>query len=307
MLRRRRSFVRFVTLLCAGLTLAVLFGTGCATRPRDDRIINRYGLNVYLRSDRKLFGKPLDRGYAQPSDIPVERLRVILGSLEIERRERARTVLEPAIPAEILNPVSAGVAEAFREATPADRIVVMAERKQMQKKIFDRKFLTTFVTWMEGDELIVHLSRADWPIDEKRKGELPRPHANNPQQKFRLVTNEFVHASGKTGVAIDWKSDVFGSFAKASELRGAPVSAAASGGAAASGAVAGAGEKTVLMEAEPEKPPASAPLTSAQLEGLDADDLRWLADLEESRVAGEITEEQYQRRRDAILEAASSD
>ncbi len=303
--RRRPSSARIAPVACALLLLGLSGSIGCATRTVEDRIINRYGLDVHLRSDRKLFGSAIDHGYAHPSDIPVERLRVILGSLEIERRERARTVREPAIPAEILVDVSSGVAEAFREAKSSERIAVMAERKQMQKKIFNRKFLTSFVTWMEGDELILHLSRTDWPIDEKRQSGLPRPHPNDPQQKFRVVTNEFVRRSGETGVAIAWESEVFGSFANASRLRSAP-STAATGGAAASGAVAGAGEKTVLMESAPAEPPPPEPLSSEQLKALDADDLRWLADLEEARSAGKITEDEYRRRRQAILDTAGS-
>lgn len=291
---RARSTACAMALAC----LALVPSTGCSTRSVDDRIINRYGLDVYLRTEKKLFGGTIEEGYAQPSEISEQRLKIILASLEIERREGARSVLGPAIPAEILDPVAEGLAQAFREANSSQRIVVSAERKQMQKAIFNRKFLTSFVTWIEGDDLVFHLSRADWPIDDKRQSGLPKPHANDPQQRFRLVTNELVRRSGKTGVAVDWRSEAFRTFTSASLARTAPVSAA---GPAQS---SGAGSKTVLMES-PETDavlPEPLPLTGEQLESLSPQDLRALADLEEERDAGRITEDEYRRNRARLLE-----
>jgi len=289
-----------IALVCAlGLALiSVSSSLGCSTRNVEDRIINRYGLDVHLRSEKKIFGRAIDRGYAQPSDITVGRLTIILGSLQIERRERARTVLGPAIPAEILSPIAQGLAEAFRLADSTQQIAVSAQRKQMQKGIFNRKFLTTLVAWMEGEDLIVHLSRSDWPIDETRKTEQPRPQVDEPQEKFRLVTNDIVRRSGRSGVAVAWRSDVFDTFSSASAARTAPVAAGATT----------AGGKTVLMDSTADEPlPDLAPLTNEQLRSLSSDDLRGLADLEEARGEGRITEAEYRRNRQTLIEAATAD
>ncbi|MDH4017382.1 MAG: hypothetical protein OEV20_08585, partial [Actinomycetota bacterium] len=283
------------------MLLGATGGIGCSTRNVEDRIINRYGLDVHLLSEKKLFGSAIDRGYAHPSDIPVERLEIILGSLQIDRRVRANSVRGPAIPAEILGPVSQGLAEAFRRADSSQQIAVSAQRKQRQKGIFHRKFLTTFIAFMEGDELVLHLSRSDWPVDENRKGGLPRPHVNDPQGEFRVVTNEFIRQSGRTGVAVEWRSDVFGTFAAASAARTAPVATGAGGAA-----TAGAGGTTVLMAEPEEELTELEPLTNEQLQSLSPADLRDLADLEDARTASRITENEYRRQRRTILDAAAS-
>jgi hypothetical protein len=110
----RRVRRDLVLIACLAAVVGAAGGVGCATRTREDRIINRYGLDVYLRSERKPFGPAVDHGYAHPSDISMQRLEIILGSLQIERRVGARSKLEPAIPAEILAPVCEALAQAFR-------------------------------------------------------------------------------------------------------------------------------------------------------------------------------------------------
>lgn len=289
--------------------VAIATGLGCGTRTVEKRVVDRYGLEILLQSDKKLFEPAVDHGYAQPSNISEERLKLILGTLEIDRQEGARLVRGPAMQAEILGPVAEGLAEAFREADSSQRIAVIATRKQMQKGIFNRKFLTTFVTWIEGEQLVFHLSRSDWPIDDKRQTGLPMPHPDDPQEKFRLVTNEIVQRSGRTGVAVDWRSDAFRTFGTASLARSEPVSdtgqatvaAPASEGGMTTGEASGgtrAPEDDALGEPEP--------LTNEQLRSLSADDLRALADLEEARSAGRITETEYRRNRTALLDAAAA-
>lgn len=261
---------------------------------------------MYLRSQKKIFGSEIPRGFSHPSDISVQTLRLILGSIEIERKEGARTVRGPAIAAELIVPVASGLAEAFREADPDQEIVVMAVRKQMQKYIFDRKYLTSFVAFIEGDSFYLYLSRSDWEIEEKGpKRPLPMPKVEDPQQKFRMVTGPFVASAGVAGVRVDWRSDVF------SEFEGAVATAVEE---AADGApvvveetVIEVQEKTVLMEAKPAELPPPAPLTSGQIEQLSPDDLRRLADLEDDRKAGRISEDAYRRERAGILDRIATE
>lgn len=303
--RARRRRIAF-----AGVALVAAFAsTACSTRNVDDRIINRYGLDVYLRSEKKIFGPTIARGFDHPSDIEVARLRRILGSIEIERKEGARTVLGPAVAAELLEPVSAGVAEAFRRADPDQEIVVMALRKQMQKFIFDRKYLTSFVAFMKDDELYLYFSRSDWELDEKRKGPLPLPNVEDPQQKFRMVSSRYIEGAGRGGVKVDWRNAVFSDYAGdpgAGSAAGAASTASESDDGAASSAAEPGQTKSVLMEARPGELPPLAPLTAEQFERLSPDDMRRLADLEDARKAGELKEEQYRIERARILERAGA-
>jgi len=202
-------------LLAAALLLATLSATACSTRTVDDRIINRYGLDVYLRSEKKVFGPTLARGYDHPSDIDVARLRRILGSIELERKEGARTVRVPALQAELLEPVSTGLAEAFREADADEQIVVVAIRKQMQKAIFDRKYLTSFVTWMQDGYLYVHFSRYEWELPEvSRQKSFPKPSVDETQSSIRTVSGPYIETTDRGGVRLEWQSDVFSPFSR---------------------------------------------------------------------------------------------
>lgn len=290
--RAHRTAIVLLALISTFSTLA------CSTRTVDQRIINRYGLDVYLRSDKKILGPAIDRGFEHPSDISVDRLRRILGSLRIERKEGARTVLGPAFAAELLTPISSGLAEGFREADANQAIVVMAQRKQRQKGIFNRKFLTSFVTYIEAGDLVVHLSRSDWPLDDNDRNQktdrLPMPHVDDPQQRFRMVTNEFVHLDGKTGVRVAWNDPVFSGFESPP--------AAAGTGSIPPPPVTDAKPKTVLMEASMDELPEPQPLTASQIENLSPETLRELADLEEARRAGQLTEDDYRQKRSVILD-----
>jgi len=87
--------------------------TGCATRPSSDRIVNRYGLDIYLQSEKKMFGGAIDRGFDHPAKISRDRIEAILSSIEIERRlDGSAFERVPAIQPELLNDVAIGVAQA---------------------------------------------------------------------------------------------------------------------------------------------------------------------------------------------------
>lgn len=305
-------------LRAAVVLLVVLSATACSTRTVDDRIINRYGLDVYLRSEKKVLGPTLERGYEHPSDIDVARLRRILGSIELEHKEGARTVRTPAFAAELLEPVSAGLAEAFREADANEQIVVVAVRKQMQKAIFDRKYLTSFVTYMQDGYLYLHLARHEWEVPEvTRQKPFPKPSVGETQASIRTVGSRYIETTGRGSVRVEWQNEVFSPFAGVGTSGGAGVGVSGPGTSGAGAGVSGAADaaapepasdagKTVLMEASPSELPPPAPITAGQLEKLGPEDLRRLADLEEARKAGQLTEDDYRARRAAVLEAAGA-
>jgi hypothetical protein len=160
---------------------------------------------------------------------------------------------------------------------------VQSVRKEMQHGLFHRKYLTSFVSYVKEDRLHVLLSRVDWPLPDKsdKTFRLPEPRPGEEVMEFRTVTSAQYHYAGRQGVRVAWRDD---RFAGATPLP--------------TGQEGEARRRTILMESTERV----APLTGGDLEGLSAEALRDLADLEEDRRQGRITETEYRRAREQILE-----
>jgi hypothetical protein len=280
--------------LIALLASATLL-TGCATRASYHQVVDQYGLEIKLRSEKPFFGKPVEKGYDQPAIISVPRLEAILSGIEIDTRLSGKSVLRErrtAIRRELVARIAEGLAVAFAEANPDEQVVVLAIRKQRQKGIFDRKYLTSFLTWIEDNQLYVELSRVEWKWDPKSKTDkLPQPEPGKVAMPFEVVTDDVYLAAGRQTVKVDWRSEAFGPLPMVEET-GTPVEDGA-GAATTSGTPAGTG--TAASDGRDRSK------TSDPLGGLDAADLRALADLEEAHQSGAIDEAEYQSRRNEIL------
>ena len=190
----------------------------------------------------------------------------------------------PAIASSILYPLAEGIAQVLSQAGPSDELVVMAIRKEKRFGIFDKKFLTSFVTFLQGEQLHVYLNRSGWEIPkEGKKRRLPEPAIGEHPMKFSVFVTRGMALLDRQSVAIDWRSPVF------SQPRRARLSA--------DGKVE---RRTILMEAPPEElatQSSSEPIPTH----LSATALRRLADLEEQRASGQVTEPEYRRRRREII------
>lgn len=114
---------------------------------------------------------------------------------------------------------------------------------------------------------------------------LPEPQRDARPMDFRVVSGDFLYFAGPQTLEIDWKNDVFRT---AYRLPGST-----------------GGEKRrreVLMEQPIPKAERKADDgQGVSLDTLSPDQLRALADLEEDRNAGRITEQVYQRARRELL------
>jgi hypothetical protein len=201
-------------LLRIALIVSLALLTGCATRSVTESVVNRWGLQIELRSQKPLFGETITRGYDQPAVISVPRLESILRGIEIDIRKSDSSAIRErrsAIRASIVTDVAEGLAEAFAEANPDQRIVVMALRKQQHNLVFDRKYLTSFVAWIEKEKLYIALSRVEWEWDPKSKNErLPTPSPEEGVMPFSVVANDVYEQSARQTVRVDWRSSAFG-------------------------------------------------------------------------------------------------
>jgi hypothetical protein len=177
------------------------------------------------------------------------------------------------------------MAAALETAGPNQEVVVMALRKQMQKGIFNRKYLTSFIAYMKDDRLYLLFSRVDWKVDDKSaRKKLPNPIRGEEVMAFRTVANENYRYAGRQGVEVLWQSAVFAR----------PL--------VEPGSIKGKARRKEILAAEPipidER---GETATAEQIMSLSPEELRQLADLEEDRKEGTITEAEYLRARDQLL------
>jgi hypothetical protein len=143
------------------------------------------------------------------------------------------------------------------------------------------------VAYVKDDRLHVKLGRIEWTVPkEGREERLPEPWLDKIDQRFRVLPSEAMTVVGPQQIAAEWRDPVFKS---PSAVRITPT-----------GKVV---RRTILLDSPDEATPQAtdgeeteelptrlAPLT-----------LRELADLEEQRQRGEVSESEYRARRADIL------
>lgn len=272
------------------LVLALLplaLATACATREVKQTHLDSKDIQIFLREYKKGF-QVVPQGFQHPAQIASERLANILGAIDIRGREAELAGVRAAFEPSQLPEISDALSRALRAASPDQEVAVVIVRKQMQHLLFDRKRLTSFVAYVRDDLLHLHFSRVDWEIPERaQKTGLPEPRVNEHPMKFRVIPAQGMFAEGVYAVSVEWQDDVFRR----------PL-----------GRIDGEGERrerTILLE-EADRPGTRRrnPLPADLLPYLGPAQLRELADLEEARQEGRITEGRYRRERERLLEAA---
>jgi hypothetical protein len=276
-----RYALRFLSLasLVAGLA------AGCVTRPVP--IMDEGGIQVFLRSDVRWM-QTVDKGYSHPATIAPVRVAHILSRIDLKPPSGFLVSFEgeknrvPAVQTDALYTVAEGVSKALASADPNQEVVVMMIRDTKRWGVFDHDFLTSFVAYVRDERLYVHLSRHDWEIPKTREERIPEPRIGDNPQRFKVYSGTAMALVSDQAVAIDWRDPVF---ANPTRTRVLP-----------SGEVV---RREVLMESPPEVQDADPEMKLP--ENLSPEQLRSLADVEEARRAGKITETEYRARRRAIL------
>lgn len=276
---------RIVSLIAATLLLMQI--TGCATRFSRHSVIDRRTAKVDLVSEVVGLFQTKAEGYQHPAVISRVRLVNILNAIEVETpQEGGGFVREPAIHPEIVEDAAAAISDAFAEVGPDQKLGVKLIRKEAKLGLFHTKYLTSLLAFIKEDHLYILLSRVDWPIPQaKEDDKLPEPRTDQQPMKFRVVSGEHLFYAGPQALEIEWQSSVFRT---AYHLPG----------------TAG-GEKRrreVLLQAPvPKDELREANEGSLSVDELSPEQLRTLADLEEDRRQGRITEAAYQRSKRQLL------
>jgi hypothetical protein len=268
--------------------LVLLFAAGCITQPVHQDVFREGTIEVFLRSDKRWF-KILEKEYDHPLTISPVRTAYILSRIDLRTGEKASKKGEqrvPAIPTEMLFPIAEGVSQALAEADENQEVVVMAIRRFKRFNVFERKYLTSFVAYARDDRLYIHLARSEWEIPKRRQDKIPEPRIGEHPMKFRLYSGRAMTLVDAQSVAVEWRDPIFSRPTRTKILPSGEVT-----------------RKTILMESPPEEWMAREPAVDALPENLSPEQLRALADLEERRQRGHVTEAEYREQRRRILES----
>lgn len=266
------------------LVLAPALASACITRPRYETAYDVARTKVRLRSESRL-GNTVERGFDHPATISSLRLAHILSSIDVRGTEGDSNDRRGAIPLTTLFRIADGVSATLAQAGPDQEVVVQSIDRRKKTGIFDHWFLTSFVTYVQDDQLIIHLSHLDHEVErpDTPGTRIPVPRTDKPVEDFRVLPSPSITPVGPQVVAVDWRDPVFRLPTRIRTLPGGKVV-----------------RREVLMESpvpEDELPVGALPANLAP------DTLRALADLEEERRSGTITESEYNTRRREILNA----
>ena len=282
MLRRPLSTSAFAILA----TMTIL-ASGCITRTVRNTFYEDANTRIILVQEKRS-GRAIERGYAHPVQIAPVRMAHILSRLDVRVENKDSIQRMPAIPTEALYELADHIAIAFGEADPNQHIVAYYSRRDKRWGVFDRRYLTSFLVFASGDSMVIHFSKVDWEIPKSgRREKVPEPRIDDETNAFRVVASTGMMVATPNTVTVDWGHSIF---KKPSRTHIAP------GGKVV--------RRTILMEAPEEPEPKPGEAAGEQIPAaLSAATLRALADLEEERTNGEVTEADYNTRRRRILEA----
>jgi hypothetical protein len=274
--------------LVALALLALLAGlAGCGPRYRRVVVQDQGGIEVTLRG-RVKGGKLVPRGFAHPAIISGIRLSHILARIDIRMSSGAENEAgnrRPAVPTELIYPMGDALSAGLARADENQEVVVEALRKQRRLGIFTDERMTSLVAWVEGETLVIHVGRSDDLIPKGELDDVKEPIPGRAVQQFNVVATEGLVPVAEQAISAHWRDPIF---REARNIRVGPT-----------GKVM---RRTILMEEAPETPADDLP--PARLPS-DPQALRELADLEELRRAGEISEAEYHRRRSELLRGGS--
>jgi hypothetical protein len=272
------------TLASVALVCLAAVASGCMTKQARTPVYEQNDVRVFLRQDVK-GGKGVDQGFSHPVTLAPIRITNILSRIEVRKEDgdEAENLRQPAIPTGVLYAIGEGISQALAKADPSQAAVVMAVERRKSLKVFTQDYLTSLIVWVKDERLYVFLGQLGEPLGPEGREKPREPQLDVVESKKRVLASDGFTTAGPRLVAADWRSNIFGD---TSAIRIKP------GG--------GVVRRTILMEEAPDDASAQ-PGPAPPPEGLSPEALRALADLEETRRRGELSETDYQERRRQIL------
>jgi hypothetical protein len=264
------------------LLAAVAVANGaCVTRTFREPVSEADDTKVVLRSQKK-GGEIVDKGFAHPVRIAPVRIAHILSRIDVRREEGRKEALAPAIPTETLYLIADGIAKGLAEADSSQEVVVQSIRRARHWGIFARHYLTSLLCYAKDDLLYVHISSSDRELSLEDDGRLPETYVGRYPEEFRLVVDRGMTLVDPQAVAANWRDPIFAKPTRTRVVEGGKVV-----------------RRTILMETLEDETDDGPGTVSPQ--DLSPEQLRALAELEEERRSGDVTESEYRARLDGIL------
>jgi len=266
----------------AALSVCVL--AGCGPKFVRDRVYDKPGVRVELRH-QLVDGKPVPRGYAQPTTIADVRIAHILASLSSENDAGER---QPMIRSQFVYELADGIALALAKAGPDDEVAAASFPEDRRLGIFTDERVTSFRLALVGDEMQIEFYAFEQALEHDGNKTTPREYEiptelPTLEPRFKIVPAEAQTRHGSRGVDVAWRDPYYRR----------PVSLSFRQGQAR--------RRTVLMELPPENEPTPAAEAPAPAKLSDTQ-LRALDQLDAGRQSGLVKESDYQRRRKLVLE-----
>jgi hypothetical protein len=254
---------------------------GCIARTFRETVFDVDDTTVVLRSQKK-GGEIVDKGFAHPFRIAPVRVAHILSRIDLRREEGRREALAPAIPTETLYVIADGIAKGLAEADSSQEVVVQSIRRARHWGIFARHYLTSLLCYAKDDLLYVHFSSSDRELSLESDERLKETYVGRHPHEFRLVADRGMTLVDHQAVAVDWRDPIFAQPTRTRIGEGGKVM-----------------RRTILMESLEDETDVGPGPGSPQ--DLSPEQLRALADLEEERRSGDVTESEYRARLHEIL------
>jgi len=253
------------------LALVFSLGTlpGCAARTVRHSVVKQNLIEMDLVREVKIFSL-VEQDFEHPTIISVPRLMNILNAIEVEMKaDKTGVIRQPAFHEEIIEQTAAALAQGLAEASPNEEVGIKSIRKERRL-----------------GHLYISIRRVDWLVPQAAEdGKLPEPGHHRKDMDFRVVSGDPIFFAGVQDLEIDWRNDVF---RKAFQLPGS---------------TKGEKKRREVLDSIPVPKEELSPKQKREIaiDQLTPEQLRALADLEEERRGGNITETAYQRARRQLL------
>ncbi len=273
-------------LLRAAAAVLALALAGCAGYQRN--VLSEAGNDkVMLRGEQTFGGGAVEKNYDHPITISGARLAHILSRIDVRTDDEDANSRKPAIPAEIVFELGEKLSNALAKASKDEEVVVIANRRERSLGVFSHDYITSFTAFVKGDLLHIRLYHLDWKQPQGgQQAKITEPVPDKQIMRFRVVPGQAISPEGPQGVAVSWRDPIFRS---PTAVRITP-----------DGKIV---RRQILLESEapPEEEGTAEELPSVTSGNLSPEQLRALADLEEARRDGQVSEGDYQERRARIL------
>jgi hypothetical protein len=267
------------------LAALALSATACAGRYVREPVYQDPEISVVLRSEKK-WQTVKAQGFSHPATVSALRIAHVLARVDVRMGSEEGMERTPAFATAALYKVGEEIARAFSKATPDQMVIVKSTRREKRYGIFHEKYLTSFAAWMKGDDLVIHFSRVEWPMPKEDEETIPEVYVDRVGQVFKVLPTEGIVPQGDQELAADWRNPIF---REATHVK-----------VGKDGRLL---RRQVLMEGDAPAAEEKEPEPTVLPADLPADTLRALAELQEKRTRGEISETTYHRERRDLLRA----